>query len=763
MSSTLTDWPALAGTDISSCTVALGRAIYGKAHLQRTDYRWLVASPSIRAALSSLEGSFTLGPFERGERAVHWRALDDGRYLAVGCRPSKSRDHANRRTLLELDLLFWRANDELPVAVAAAGMLPHALGLGDEVWWSKKSDRRWSDGDFVLDIEDDQLSIEAEGIAALFDEGLAWWAQHRGTEHEAFLERAYASVISGDAPPVVLAGLSEPLPPAAIAASLLPLSPAVIERCSIASWLFSERVSRRDLEGRWDWVACKEPSNDLALLKGPVFSDRIFAQAQSMAQALLHGEPSRIQEAVLAVSTAPKPGAPVLDEGERALEALWAERPDGRPETEEGQLTALLALPEETIKANIDALTAAYSSFEGRLLDKIAARMQRPDDAQAQILLRRYLPKSWLTRGRCDEVVARVVPAKREDPHQRLVEAIADPKTRWAEVEDQVQSQPPEIRSLVKACFEDPGIFDPDARLVGYRFASVPAESQAQPSALLLACLRRVMSQAPEDLEDSESHLLADCIRAAALVIVPSPDTIERFGLPTTGYIPALFFAPLLYETSVQALDALGEGQDRALGHSLDCKNATYRGRVERWWEQQNPAEVKPAPGPVNPESDAPTEQMWKDEVHQGVKSPSDVGVPVPVEPGTTSKNSTGEKKKKKQPGKILRGHTTLTRPAHRVEPSVVKATDTYEQKQRKFLESVIDAAIACERPEFLGYQDIEGRNEYINSVREAVVAELFEKGPTLSKGSVDWKNRDLIRALAVGLRDYIEKVRKLP
>ncbi|MEE8525310.1 MAG: hypothetical protein V3T72_15345 [Thermoanaerobaculia bacterium] len=286
MSTSPFDWPALR-SPVPEAPLAYERAVWGKVHGARSDFRWIAASAGFDRS-SSLERQLTAGVEDRPHRATFWRALPET-YLSVGLYPSRSTDAAGRGgSLIEKQILAWRPSADLPAAFGALLLLPHVAELNDEVWWSRRSDSRWSEDDFALslDASDHQpLAADGDRLRAAIERGIE---ALRAAVPETALVSFYAQLLAGREP-AWLRGLERPLAPEALAVLLLPLPRSRADRLSIAGWIPSSRVDLDQLAKRWQVLV--EPADRKLAPDDPEISET-SEDGWALAQALLDGEPS---------------------------------------------------------------------------------------------------------------------------------------------------------------------------------------------------------------------------------------------------------------------------------------------------------------------------------------------------------------------------------------------------------------------------------------------------------------------------------------
>ena len=256
------DWPGLQLPPADSSTADPGlppleaeRAVWGKAHGQASDFRWLGRSPGFPET-PELRLALGIGSEDRPRRSVYWRASGGGRFLAIAAYPSRAVDAAGRSGFLERQILAWSSGD-LPPALGAILWLPRSQAFEGE----------GAAGE-VLRRCAAPSPLEAPGdLSEAISQGLEELQQAACRDA---LIRLYGELLSRD-PQRAIDGPSpgaerpcwltveEPLTPLALAALLLPLPRDLGGRLSLAGWVPSSRVALPELEGRWSLV-CGAPS-----------------------------------------------------------------------------------------------------------------------------------------------------------------------------------------------------------------------------------------------------------------------------------------------------------------------------------------------------------------------------------------------------------------------------------------------------------------------------------------------------------------------
>lgn len=236
------DWPEIAPVSSAEEPLRLHveRAVWGKVHGARSDFRWIARSPGFPQD-PDLPRQLNLGAESQPVHTQLWRNLH-GRCYAVSCSPSRAVDATGRTGFLEKQVLAWEPPPGVPAALGALVLLPRVALLTDEVWWDRYADQPWENQGFSLQLPVPKTIFihESEIESTLFRGIEALQARLDSGALEAFYAR-----LLGSAQPAGLTGLREPLPPEALAALLLPLG-LLADRLSLAGWI-SGRASREDL------------------------------------------------------------------------------------------------------------------------------------------------------------------------------------------------------------------------------------------------------------------------------------------------------------------------------------------------------------------------------------------------------------------------------------------------------------------------------------------------------------------------------------
>jgi len=297
-------WPALRSLPASPPPLAGRRAVWGKVHGARSDFRWIARSDGFQAddvlARALLIGSEDAAP---AQKLYFWRpVLRDGQasgYVAGVAYPSRATDAAGRRGFLEKQLLAVDA--ALPAAAAALLCLPAIAAWTDEIWWGRAAGQDWSRPGTALSIvADTALPVSAAAFATAIAAGL----EALDALDPVVLQDGYARLLAGERP-VGLVGLAEPLPPAALAALLLPLEPALAGRLALAGWIPSRRYELAELGKRWDVLALPEAVPQTAL-SAPALAQR--EQAGLYVQALRERNPALLRRPAAPPSPRPAVG-----------------------------------------------------------------------------------------------------------------------------------------------------------------------------------------------------------------------------------------------------------------------------------------------------------------------------------------------------------------------------------------------------------------------------------------------------------------------
>ena len=281
------DWPALRQA-LLPARIAYGRAVLGKVHGARTDFRWIARTDGFGADRPDLQRQLNLGTEDLPAHFQAWRNMGD-RCYAVTIYPSRASDAAGRYGFLEKQVLEWRRPPDVPAALGALVLLPHVAALTDAIWWNRDLGELCSDPDAVFPIAEE----DAEPCTVL-DAGVSdAIARGRQLLLEAVspqaLERCYAQLLTRTTT-AYLSGLRKPLPAEAIAALLLPLPRDVADRISIAGWIPASRPAIDDLAARWD-VLVLAPEH-----AAPSVPITISDEAGRLARTVLDHDPPRHDE-----------------------------------------------------------------------------------------------------------------------------------------------------------------------------------------------------------------------------------------------------------------------------------------------------------------------------------------------------------------------------------------------------------------------------------------------------------------------------------
>jgi hypothetical protein len=252
----LARWPALASGLPEAFEIRYRRAVRGKVHRAASDYRWIAASPGLDPAGRRWEEQVSFGVEDEPREMFAWRAIDGG-YAAVHAYPSRAVDAVGRPGGLEKHVLWCAADPSVPAAAAAFALLGEAARSTDALWWEAHTLPQWTDGQFVLPVDEaacPPCRLTAADLATLVERGLS---ELRAAAASDALESMYAQWLE-DARPAVLGGAAQPLTPLAVAALLLPLTQAQAANFSIAGGVPSSQF-RADRLSTWSAVACDAP------------------------------------------------------------------------------------------------------------------------------------------------------------------------------------------------------------------------------------------------------------------------------------------------------------------------------------------------------------------------------------------------------------------------------------------------------------------------------------------------------------------------
>jgi hypothetical protein len=236
-------WPALGREGWREVDLVAERGIWGKAHGAASDYRWIAASEGIPAG--GFGRQLYLGAEDLAESCFLWRALGDGRFLAIAVRPSSATDAAGRSGFLERHVLLLQSSSEAETVLLA---LAAAAALADWPRLPPSSPEEWRTPDFRQPLAPLRLRCGPAKLQQLAEEGcreLVVLVSHPA------LAAAYGRLLEGARP----AFLTVPsLPAPAVAALLLPLSAGSAAKLSIAGGLPSSRYVKEELGQAWDLV-----------------------------------------------------------------------------------------------------------------------------------------------------------------------------------------------------------------------------------------------------------------------------------------------------------------------------------------------------------------------------------------------------------------------------------------------------------------------------------------------------------------------------
>jgi hypothetical protein len=406
MTSSALSWPAFAAAggephlaDALPREVHTRRAVWGKVHGARTDYRWIARSAGLDRDGAGLEELIWAGDEEQPARASFWRAVGD-RWLAVASYPSRAVDRAGRREFCEKQVLEWMPEGEagpLPAAALALALLPRVEQLDDSIWWDRAA-LLCDAPELVLPIPaaaSPSLRLDAATLTSTVADGLAAFARAGAVADLRQPLAAFYSALLGGAPLAPLHGLSRPLSAAALAALLLPLPRAIADRLSLAGWLFNAHADLARLSCNWGAVVLP-PSACAGSTPLPTSDDGL-----RLADALLAGTPPAPRaRAVVLPAAHPPTHAPA------AAEATFATaRDDARP----GVMLPLRP-PEETAPAILRALFEFARACDRRWL--AAETLERAFRADAA-------PLGSAELGLVGEWIDQVAAARPREAHPR--------------------------------------------------------------------------------------------------------------------------------------------------------------------------------------------------------------------------------------------------------------------------------------------------------------------------------------------------------
>lgn len=229
----LIEWQVLAGIPHGT-VLRTERALRGKVHRIRTDYRWIAHSAGVSAPLLESLESLTLGWEDRPRRLFAWAPIPGG-YVAMAAYPSRARDADGRAGGLEKQYLVCQPERSgLSPAAIALCLLPVVAALPESVDAKLWGGAEWEDSGYryTFPVEDcPQVSCDPETLRAQLERGVAELALSVGRES---LEMFYDRLLRGKRPSL-LTDLQEDLTPLALAALLIPLPHSLASSFSMAS------------------------------------------------------------------------------------------------------------------------------------------------------------------------------------------------------------------------------------------------------------------------------------------------------------------------------------------------------------------------------------------------------------------------------------------------------------------------------------------------------------------------------------------------
>ena len=310
LSGPLSAWPAVEDARIWPSgrpePMDLERAIYGKVHAAKSDFRWIAASS--RAHLEGLAQTVGPGLVHESGRVSAWRVAAGSRLRhAVSLQPSSARDAAGRAGLVDTQVLTWRHPHPAPLATPlhAAWLLQQAASLDAKAaWWEERRHPGWTRRDFMLGaghVPPPQGPPPAARLHDALADGLEdLQALLREPEHEAAFVRFYAALFARTqddalerASPAVLFGMPRPLPPAALAALLLPLPTFLAGRLSLLGGELAARNRPEALAESWDVVVAGRETG-LAELEEEPLPDELLELAEVVVRCLAEGSAEEV-------------------------------------------------------------------------------------------------------------------------------------------------------------------------------------------------------------------------------------------------------------------------------------------------------------------------------------------------------------------------------------------------------------------------------------------------------------------------------------
>lgn len=530
------------------------RGIWGKAHGQNTDYRWLARSPRFFGHDHGVERELVVGPEDEPRDSTYWRSLPYG-YYAIKLSRSRARDAAGRGGFSEKQVLEWRRSASVPPALGALALLPLVATLDDEVWWSQRDNKLWLSASYCLGLDPEHhepVTLDVEQLR----ESIARGCERLREVGEEQIAALYTAILDGRTGWLIRR--PEPLPPESLAVLLLPLPPDTGVQVSLASWIPSSRADALKLG---EWKVIVNPVG-VTVRGGPTATESPSELAREMAYALLEGDPRRL-EGFPALWPSPVEGEEVpaelagISEKELdfRLEARFpaASRRHQPSPSQEVPLTPELALGEE-IDIDKDLFQDVVES--AKQVDDRTFQKRRPGSAEVwepseEALMR---PRLQLPITKISDDAPPVV--------QELYDFARNADRRWLE-----------------------------PRSLKGNGSCQPLRPQDQDALALKRWIAEVSGWRPRysktfqgplaEADPNQWGVKADLLRSAALVLVPHPSTVDDVGELESDLVPPLFFLEVLKEDARDQLMALGaENLRQLIARSRSCRHSFLRARV---------------------------------------------------------------------------------------------------------------------------------------------------------------------------------------
>jgi len=292
-------WPALQLTELPKA-LPVRRAVWGKVHGMRTDYRWIAATTDFEGKSKEIEYAISFGNEQMPKGFVAWRALNEY-YYAIACYPSRAEDADGRSGFLEKQVLEWKRSNDIPAALAMLVCLPKAWTFKDSIWWEERKRPEWEDNNFVLTLnQEPSLEIEEEVLAKTIQRGIDHLSDF---VNEETLVNFYANALAGY--PLAIPELSQSLSSDALAALLLPLPKDIADKFSLTGWLPVKNAESKELFKNWNAIFCDRQLSLKQYEKTP--TKQHVQQAQILTDALFSNDPKLLNSTPKASVATPSP------------------------------------------------------------------------------------------------------------------------------------------------------------------------------------------------------------------------------------------------------------------------------------------------------------------------------------------------------------------------------------------------------------------------------------------------------------------------